>query len=122
MKWLATRVREAGRTDLPDDPWWYKDEYNRRLMQTVSARVEAVLSGAQPQEDYRIAGAAAFLQALQERGVRCYVASGTDDKDVRNEGARLGVDRFFAASPARRSTPRAAPRKRRCACWWKRSA
>ena len=39
MKWLAARVREAGRTDLPDDPWWYKDEYNRRLMQTVSARV-----------------------------------------------------------------------------------
>ena len=35
MKWLAARVRQAGRTDLPDDPWWYKDEYNRRLMQTV---------------------------------------------------------------------------------------
>ena len=35
------------------------------------------------------------MQALQERGVRCYVASGTDDKDVRNE-ARPGRRRFFA--------------------------
>lgn len=96
MKWLAARVREAGRTDLPDDPWWYKDEYNRRLMQTVSARVEAVASGTQRREDYLIAGAAAFLRALQERGVRCYVASGTDDKDVRNEAHALGVDAFFA--------------------------
>ena len=96
MKWLAARVREAGRADLPDDPWWYKDEYNRRLMQTVSARVEAAASGAQPREDYLIAGAASFLQALQKRGVRCYVASGTDDKDVRNEARALGVDRFFA--------------------------
>ena len=23
MKWLAARVHQAGRTDLPDDPWWY---------------------------------------------------------------------------------------------------
>lgn len=96
MKWLAARVREYGRTDLPDDPWWYKDEYNRRLMRTVSGRVAAVSSGAEPREKYLIAGAARFLAALRARGVSCYVASGTDDADVRAEAHALGVDGYFA--------------------------
>ena len=91
MKWLAARVREYGRTDLPDDPWWYKDEYNRRLMRTVSGRVAAVSSGAEPREKYLIAGAARFLAALRARGVSCYVASGTDDADVRAEAQRLAA-------------------------------
>ena len=96
MKWLAARARSLGRNDLPDDPWWYKDEYNRRLMRTVSARVEALSSGAQPPEQYLIAGAAEFLNALRARGVGLYVASGTDDADVRAEARALGVEKYFA--------------------------
>ena len=36
MKWLAEAVRSHGRNPgAPTDPWQYKAEYNRRLMQTV---------------------------------------------------------------------------------------
>ena len=97
MKWLAARVRElAPEKGLPDDAWWYKDEYNRRLMRTVAERVEAVSCGACPREAYLIGGAEAFLAALRSRGVACYVASGTDDADVRREAHGLGVDGYFA--------------------------
>ena len=93
MKWLAARVRElAPEKGLPDDAWWYKDEYNRRLMRTVAERVEAVSRGACPREAYLIDGAEAFLAALRSRGVACYVASGTDDADVRREARALGVE------------------------------
>ena len=43
MQWLAERVhRDGANPDAPTDPWWYKDEYNRRLMLTVRQRVETV--------------------------------------------------------------------------------
>ena len=32
MKWLAEQVKARGMNPgAPEDPWWYKDEYNRRL-------------------------------------------------------------------------------------------
>lgn len=95
MKWLAQQVAACGRwKDAPRDPWWYKDEYNHRLMAQVEGRVQRAAAGAA--EDYLMAGARAFLQALRERNVPCYVASGTDDQDVRREAGALGVDGYFA--------------------------
>ena len=95
MKWLAGQVREYGRIDdPPEDPWWYKDRYNERLMEQVQGRVHRAAAGAR--KDYLMAGVEDFLQALKDRGVPCYVASGTDDEDVRREAGVLGVDGYFA--------------------------
>ena len=43
MQWLAKAVRRYGlNPGAPDDPWWYKAEYNRRLMARISERIEAL--------------------------------------------------------------------------------
>lgn len=103
MKWLMAQVLEQGKMpNPPQDPWWYKDQYNQRLMAQVEGRIQRALAGAR--EEYLMAGATDFLAALQARGVPCYVASGTDDQDVRREAAALGVTDYFAriaGAPAR---------------------
>lgn len=94
MQWLAERVRERGRE--PMGPWDYKAEYNRRLMREVSERRKAVETGAESAGNYLISGGRAFLQALKDRGIRLYVASGTDQADVAREAEILGVAGYFA--------------------------
>lgn len=104
MQWLHDEVARRGR--MPLDPWAYKDEYNRRLMQAVSQRVEDVRSGQVDRERYLMRGSIAFLEALRARDVSLYVASGTDDADVQHEAEVLGVSRYFAriaGAPHRRA-------------------
>lgn len=96
MKWLAEQVaarNPAG--NLPDDPWWYKAEYNRRLMETVSKRLDDLDHHRAPRENYLIAGSEDFLKALKARGVKLYIASGTDHPDVVHEAAALGLAALF---------------------------
>ena len=96
MKWLAETVRARGMNPTAsDDPWWYKAEYNRRLMARVEKRLQDLESGRAPRDEYLMAGSEAFLAALKARGVRLYVASGTDDPDVKHEAAALGVAGYF---------------------------
>ena len=93
MQWLAGQVAAQGRTPL--DPWEYKAEYNRRLMQTVALRREAVQSGKAAAEQYLVAGSRVFLDALRDRGITLYVASGTDQPDVAAEAGILGLAHYF---------------------------
>ncbi len=103
MQWLARAVKEKGlNPGAPEDPWWYKAEYNRRLMAQVSERLRALDAALVSRESYLMAGSESFLRALKGRGVRLYVASGTDDPDVKHEAAALGVADLFdliAGSP-----------------------
>lgn len=97
MRWLAQRAQQAGHGVPGRDEWWYKAEYNRRLMQTVSERMYRLQAGQDAPEQYLICGAVAFLRALHARGVALYLASGTDHDDVLHEAAALGVARYFTA-------------------------
>lgn len=103
MKWLAEQVKARGMNPgAPEDPWWYKEEYNRRLMETVKGRLDDLNSGRIPRENYMMAGSEAFLKFLKSKGVRLFVASGTDHPDVVNEVAALGLSQYFdeiAGSP-----------------------
>jgi phosphoglycolate phosphatase-like HAD superfamily hydrolase len=94
MKWLAEQIRLRG--GIPKSPWEYKDEYNRRLMETVSGRRRALLEGEARPEDFLIAGSQTLLKALREEGAALYVASGTDDSDVKAEASALGLTGYFA--------------------------
>lgn len=95
MQWLKEQVEQAGHGCADHDVWWYKDQYNLRLMQEVSRRIAALESGEEKPENYLIAGAVAFLQTLQNAGIAIYLASGTDHKDVVREATVLGVaDQF----------------------------
>ena len=96
MQWLKEQAEAAGFGRAERDVWWYKDEYNLRLLEQVQARIAALDAGTLCPEDYRMAGSIAFLQALRERGVSIYIASGTDDVDVQNEARILGVTPFTA--------------------------
>ena len=43
MKWLAETVHARGMNPgAPTDPWWYKGEYNRRLMENIRKRLDLV--------------------------------------------------------------------------------
>ena len=93
MKWLASEVKRLNGT--AEDPWVYKAEYNRRLMENVQKRLESLEEGSAKREDYLMAGSEALLRALKERGVDLFVASGTDDPDVKHEVSVLGLDKYF---------------------------
>lgn len=96
MKWLAEKVRTAGTDTAPiNDPWVYKTEYNRRLMISVRERLELINKDKSKRADYMIRGSRELLESLAGRGVRLFLASGTDDCDVRNEVRALGLDHFF---------------------------
>lgn len=96
MKWLANAVQEKGlNPGMPTDPWFYKAEYNRRLMLQVQQRLDDLKSGKADPEEYLMAGSVALLKALTEKGVKLYVASGTDHPDVVNEATCLGVAKYF---------------------------
>ncbi|MBZ4665557.1 HAD family hydrolase [Mahella sp.] len=107
MQWLVDAVKKYGRNPhAPEDPWQYKAEYNRRLMEHVKKRITKILSEEKSAEDYLIKGSMKFLKALDERGIDIYAASGTDNADVVNEAHILGVDGYFkeiAGAPAGRA-------------------
>ena len=62
MKWLAEAVKSHGRNPgASEDPWWYKAEYNRRLMEPVGKRIESILKGEKPITDYLMKGSEKFV-------------------------------------------------------------
>ena len=91
MKWLAEQVALQG--DTPLDIWEYKAEYNRRLMESVAKKRDDAINGAEKQ--YTVENAEEFLDALCQRGIRLFAASGTDDADVKREAAALKLDKYF---------------------------
>lgn len=107
MKWLSDTVERYGKNPgAPDDPWVYKEEYNRRLMEPVQKRKNCLYDNEKSPEDFLIRGSRKLLGALKEKGIEIYVASGTDDPDVKKEAEALGVKEFFkeiAGAPAGRA-------------------
>ena len=77
-------------------PIAYKNEYLRRLGLRIADRKEALANGTLPQDAWRVPGCAAFIEKLQEKGIKCYLASGTDEEDVLYEAKLLGLDKAFA--------------------------
>lgn len=93
MQWLADKAEKM--TGISRDAWFYKDEYNRRLMENVNIKKEALQNGRAKAEDYTVAGAVEFLKALKQMDIELYLASGTDHKDVIKEAGLLGVKDYF---------------------------
>lgn len=98
MKWLKeTVIRYGLNKNAPNDIWEYKEEYNRRLMENVRRRRNAVKSGEAPRETYLVKGAEDFLKMLSSHGVEIYAASGTDTADVTEEAKILGLYGYFTS-------------------------
>jgi phosphoglycolate phosphatase len=72
----------------------YKHEYLRRLWEVIKDRVKDLQDGASP-EKYLVPGSRELLEALKARGLKLYLASGTDEVDVRREAELLDLTRYF---------------------------
>jgi phosphoglycolate phosphatase-like HAD superfamily hydrolase len=90
---LAEEVEKRGGN--PKEPLDYKREYLRRLWERISHRVEGLKSGRIEPDSLLLLGSRAFLQALKDRGVTLFLASGTDLPFVLDEAGALQVSSFF---------------------------
>ncbi|OQA01155.1 MAG: Bifunctional protein HldE [Planctomycetes bacterium ADurb.Bin412] len=97
MEALADMVREFGLVPAAEirDAFGYKKIYNDALMEMVNHRLRKLQNHQLDLSDYILKGAVEFLQVLQERGVRLYLASGTDYADVAHEAKVLGYAGLF---------------------------
>jgi phosphoglycolate phosphatase len=93
MMRLAEEVEKRG--GPARDPVEYKREYLARLWDRIEGRVAALEVGSAAPEELLVAGAREMLEALKERGVELYLASGTDQDDVVREANSLGLTRYF---------------------------
>jgi len=97
MSALADMVRDFGFVGENEilDAHGYKKIYLEALMETVNRRIEKLTREELDVNDFTIKGAVSFLKMLREKGVTLYLASGTDDADVRNEAQALGYAALF---------------------------
>jgi phosphoglycolate phosphatase len=90
---LADRIRQRG--GEPREPLEYKHEYLRRLQQRIAGRVAGLRSGAIRPDELLVHAVRPLLEHLQSRGLQLYLASGTDERDVRREAELLDVTKYF---------------------------
>jgi phosphoglycolate phosphatase-like HAD superfamily hydrolase len=90
---LAEEVEQRG--GQAEDPLVYKNMYHERLMQQISHRLDGLRRGEIALVDYVVPGSFEILKLMQTHGVRCYLASGTDEKYVLDEAALLGMNGYF---------------------------
>ena len=97
MEALVEMVREFGIVADEDilDKFGYKEIYNDALMELVNRRIGKFNSGELDINDYTIKGALEFAEALKDKGVKLYLASGTDRHDVIAESEALGYVGLF---------------------------
>jgi len=97
MEALVEMVRQFGCVPAEQilDKFGYKEIYNDALMDLVRSRLAKFQRGELDVNDYTMKGAVALLQRLRERGVKLYLASGTDREDVVAEATALGYAELF---------------------------
>ena len=93
MMELADQIRSRGGDPL--DPLRYKHIYLDRLQTRIKDRVEGLRSGAVSPDEFLVPGSRPLLEALKQRGLRLYLASGTDEPYMRAEAELLQVDSYF---------------------------
>ncbi|MBX5494999.1 MAG: HAD family hydrolase [Bryobacteraceae bacterium] len=90
---LASQVEKRG--GKPLDPLEYKRMYHQRLMNRIEYRLKELRNGHASPEKYLVPGSRALLESLRERGLKLYLASGTDEAYVLDEARLLDIDRYF---------------------------
>ncbi len=97
MKGLVELVKEFGLvpSDQILDEFGYKEIYNDELLKMVKVREIKLSRGELSLEDFTLKNAVLLLEKLYKAGVKLYLASGTDEEDVKNEARILGYDHLF---------------------------
>ncbi|RKX98778.1 MAG: carbohydrate kinase [Spirochaetes bacterium] len=73
----------------------YKSIFNTRLLNMVRKRVKRIESGNLSPEDYTVKGSISFLKYLRGKEITLFLASGTDEEDVKKEASFMGYASFF---------------------------
>jgi rfaE bifunctional protein kinase chain/domain len=97
MKGLIDIVRDFGFVPAEKilDEHGYKAVYNTELLAMVRERVALLGRGVLDVTDFTLKGAPSFLELLAGRGVKLWLASGTDQADALAEAEALGYARLF---------------------------
>ncbi len=90
---LANQIEQRGGTAL--DPLVYKKMYLDRLHTKIAHRLEELRERRVAPDKYLVPGARQLLEALYARGLKMYLASGTDQQYMRDEADLLDVSRYF---------------------------
>jgi len=93
MMALADAVTARG--GRPLEPLVYKKMYLDRLWEKIEGRIEELKKGQASPEKYLVPGARAWLESLKGRGMKMYLASGTDEVYMKEEARLLDVARYF---------------------------
>lgn len=93
MMQFAEELQKRGTQPLT--PLEYKKEYYRRLDPIVDERKARLSSGEMTEEETRVPLSINFLHELQQRDVKLYLASGTDEDYVKKEAATIGSAHLF---------------------------
>jgi phosphoglycolate phosphatase-like HAD superfamily hydrolase len=90
---FAANVEKRGGRAL--DPLEYKKMYLDLLWERIRGRVEELKSGHVSPEKYMVPGARALLENLKARGLKMYLASGTDEVYMKEEARLIDVAKYF---------------------------
>ena len=93
MMQFAERVKERG--GEPREPLWYKREYLSRLDERIRHRIDGIAHESLQRDDFLVFGARPLLEDLTRRGLKLYLASGTDEPFVKQESELLDLARYF---------------------------
>src|SRR5271154_351725 len=83
------------RGGIPLDPLVYKKMYLDLLWQKIEKRVDGLRKGQTDPEEFLVPGSRALLERLGDRGLKMYLASGTDEIYMKEEARLLGVTQYF---------------------------
>jgi phosphoglycolate phosphatase len=90
---LAEEITKRGGTPL--EPLAYKNEYHERLMERIKHRLADLEQKKISPESMAVPGALEFVKQLHANGIKCFLASGTDEKYVLHEAELLGLPPYF---------------------------
>jgi len=90
---LARQIELRG--GKPLDPLEYKRIYYERLNHLIAGRIEGLRDGSVAPDRMLVPGARRLLDGLRDRGLKMYLASGTDQDYMREEARLVQVDGYF---------------------------
>lgn len=90
---LCDQIKQRG--GEPKEALEYKHEYLDRLMVMITDRREGLRSGKIAPDEMMVPGARRFVEELKGRGMKLYLASGTDQQYMREEAELIDVAKYF---------------------------
>jgi rfaE bifunctional protein kinase chain/domain len=97
MRILLDIIREYGfvHDNQMLDEFGYKEMFNNQLMLLVNERERKLKNSELSIEDFSIKNAIPLLEKIHSSGIKLYLASGTDEEDVKNEASVMGYHHLF---------------------------